>query len=114
MNQPQRPAQTSTTDNLGIIIIDDDPGDTTVRPMEPHVREQIERWQQRQRETLLSDRCSIKPEKLRQLRLAAERLGRSQADLICEGLDLVYQMHRDKLGDLVNPEPTEQHGEQPA
>jgi hypothetical protein len=104
-SQSQRPVAIPLTDSADCIdIVMDGPGDTTVRPMEPHIREQIERWQQRQRESLLSDRCSIRPEKLKQLRQAAECLGRSEADLICEGLDLVYQMHRDKLGDLDNPE----------
>lgn len=104
--QPQSPVEIPLMDSSGSFdLVMDDPGDTTVRSMDPHLREQLERWQQRQRENLLDERCSIAPENLKKLRIAAERLGYSEGDLICAGLDLIIEKYRDKLGDLANPQP---------
>jgi hypothetical protein len=106
MNQPQREPDVPIFDSSDtVLLIVDGGGDTTVRPTDPQLREQIERWQQRRRENLLDDRCSIKPEILKKMREAAERLGISEGDLICEGFNLLLHKYRDKLGDLLAPQP---------
>lgn len=105
MNQPQpEPDIPILDDSDAVLLIVDGGGDTTVRPLDPHLREQLERWQQRRRENLLDDRCSIKPETLRKMRIAAERLGVSEGDLLTEGFALLLQKYRAKCGDLLEPE----------
>lgn len=39
------------------------------------------------------------------MRIAAERLGINEGDLLSEGFDLFLQKYRDKLGDLLASEP---------
>lgn len=101
--QPQRNPEMPDTGDFVLIL--DDPGDAPSLPLDPLLRERLERRQQQLREKLLDERCSIAPENLKKLRIVAERLGWSEGDLICKGLDLVIEQHHDKLGDLTNPQP---------
>lgn len=101
-SQPRSDSPKPRSDNwvdAEIVLEERDP------PLDPQQREQLLREQRRYREKLFDGRCSISPENLRKLRTAAERLGMSEGDLICAGLDLMLQRHRDKLGDLLNPQP---------
>ncbi len=101
MSQPQRESDMPMPDEDNtFVLIEVDSG-----PIDPREREQLERSRQRWRQNRLDGRCSIKPEILKKMRQAAERLGVSEGDLLCEGFDLFLQKHRDKLGDLLDPQP---------
>jgi hypothetical protein len=52
------------------------------------------------RDRKIGDSYSISERQLRKVQAAAQKLKRSKADLIREGLDLVIEKYRDKLGDL--------------
>lgn len=73
-----------------IDIVADVSWDGTWRPANPHRK--------------VLDSYSIEPKQLDKVKRAAIQLGRSKADLIREGLDLVLEKYRDKLGDLLDPE----------
>jgi hypothetical protein len=75
-----------------VLIVAEGGGDTTVRPCDLSRRK-------------ILDSYSIEPEKLATVKQAAIRLGRSKADLIREGVDLVLEKYRDKLGDLASARP---------
>jgi hypothetical protein len=97
MNQPQPEPyfeipEGDSDDCIDIIM--DGPGDPIVPPSEstrsaPRIRQIV-------------DSYAIEYEKLGTVKKAVIRLSRSKADLIREGLKLVLEKHRDKLGDLVN------------
>jgi hypothetical protein len=108
MSQPQREPDMPRPDDSDstFIVVEDVDGDALVRPIDPHLREQLERRQQSRREKLLDERCTIKPETLKKIRIAAERLGIGEGDLLTEGFDLLLQKHSDKLGDLLAQEPS--------
>jgi hypothetical protein len=101
-SQPDKP--TPDSDNTFVVELAEDTDITAVHPLDPHLQEQLERWRQHRREKLLDDRCSIKPETLKKIRIAAERLGVNEGDLLTEGFALLLQKYRDKVGDLLASE----------
>lgn len=97
MNLPQPESEMPRTDDLdSIIIIVDGPSQSPPRPLDPHL------WKELRKKV---DSYAVEPEKLAKVQRAARSLGISKADLICEGLDLVLEKYRDKLGDLLAPGP---------
>ncbi|HEY7157029.1 MAG TPA: ribbon-helix-helix domain-containing protein [Gemmataceae bacterium] len=63
-------------------------------------------FQERLARRQVVDSYAIHPEKLARVKEAAIRLGRDRSDLVREGLELVLEKYRDKLGDLDNPQPS--------
>jgi hypothetical protein len=95
MSQPQRePALPMPDSSDTFVIVKDDDGDSfTLPPIDPHYPQETLKG-----ETV--DSYGIDREKLAKVKQAAIRLGRSKADLIREGLQLVLEKYRDQLGDL--------------
>jgi hypothetical protein len=108
-SQPRRHSEAPTSDSLDTIdIVVDGWQDPPTPPRQLSPQERLERRR-------VVDSYSIEPEKLAKVRKAAQRLGRGKAELIREGLDLLLEKYQDKLGDLDNPEssddtPKEENG----
>ena len=95
MSQPQAHSEPSVADSLDTtLVVVDGLEDAAARPRQLSPQERLERRK-------ILDSYSIEPEKLAKVKQAAMRLGRSKADLIREGLDLVLEKYRDQLGDLL-------------
>jgi hypothetical protein len=98
MSQPQTHSESSVADSLDTtLVIVDDFEDAVPQPRQLSPQELLERRR-------ILDSYSIEPEKLAKLKQAAIRLGRSKAELIREGVELILEKYRDKLGDLPDPE----------
>jgi hypothetical protein len=97
MKQPQSQGNLSGADSSDtiLLLVDFQEGEAPPRELSP--QERLERHR-------VVDSYSIEPEKLAQVRKAAICLGRTKAELIREGLDLVLEKYRDKLCDLPAPE----------
>ena len=97
-SQPRRHSEAPTSDSLDttLIIVDcrQDP------PLPPRKLSEQERLERRR----IVDSYAVEPEKIERVHQAAFLLGRSKAELIREGLDLVLEKYRDKLADLANLE----------
>ena len=99
MSQPQAHSEPSVADSLDTtLVIVDGLEDAVARPRQLSPQERLERRK-------ILDSYSIEPEKFANVKQAAIRLGRSKADLIREGLDLVLEKYRDQLANLVASEP---------
>lgn len=99
MSQPRTQSESPVVaDSLDTtLIISDGLENAAERPRQLSPQERLERRK-------ILDGYSIEPEKLAAVKQAAIRLGRSKADLIREGVELVLEKYRDKLGDLLGPE----------